>query len=112
MRGDIRYIFHAADKNKNPMQYNTSSKISLELQDRRLRQLERSVPSHMHQTHGDLTLISITCAFILTIIFSIIGSVDLSEIMHNGAYKAVVWFLILIFDSNLTSKYLGFVIPH
>lgn len=62
------------------------------------------------QSRRELKSIAITCGFIVAIIFSIAASMYASSLVHNGAYKAVAWFLALIFDSNLTSKYLGWAI--
>ena len=32
-----------------------------------------------------------------------------TSLVTNGAYKAVVWFMMLILDANITSKYLRWI---
>jgi hypothetical protein len=48
----------------------------------------------------------ITCGFLLALFASVFVIEYLTSFLTNTAYKAVVWFLILILDANLTGKYL------
>jgi len=59
-----------------------------------------------------MKMVFFTCAFVLSIAASLFAIVYLSGLFTNGAYKAVVWFLALILDANITSKYLRWVLLH
>ena len=60
----------------------------------------------------DMKMVLFTCAFALAIAASFFAILYLSSLFSNGAYKAVVWFLTLILDANIASKYLRWMLLH
>jgi hypothetical protein len=76
----------------------------------------RSIPIYKVQIKmtsiTEMKLVLFTCMFTIAIAASFFLIAFLSSVFPNGAYKAVVWFLTLIFDANITSKYLRWIMLH
>jgi hypothetical protein len=56
--------------------------------------------------------ILLTGAFVLALIASLAAIAYFSSLSTNGAYRAVAWFMMLILDANITSKYLRWIMLH